>query len=92
MPLFQGAPFQTPLNVLVSYGQIQCKGRNEAIGIFPSVVMVKSDFIRRNKVVIGSFLILEGAGSIVFFLDQFWLWQVGRLIRIGIGVLLLRIK
>jgi len=38
--------------------------------------------------VLGGILILDAVLSLFLPADKFWLWQVGRLIRLGIGIVL----
>lgn len=46
--------------------------------------------LKKYKNPMGIFLVLDGALSWVFFSGQPWYFQVGRFLRLGIGLLLLR--
>ena len=45
---------------------------------------------KKYKNPMGLFLVLDGALSWVFFNSQPWYFQIGRIVRLGIGLLLLR--
>lgn len=51
--------------------------------------MKLKEFFRRYHFYMGLFLVADGLLSFLFFLQQPWYDQVGRLVRLGIGLILL---
>jgi len=41
------------------------------------------------KILLGLWLVLDGFLSMILVVDKYWLWQLARLIRIGIGVMII---
>lgn len=41
------------------------------------------------KIVIGIYLILDGVGSILFVKDKRVIWQIGRILRVVAGILVM---
>lgn len=52
---------------------------------------VGKSFLEKHSFWVGMFLILEAVGSILAFLSQPPIYHVGRVVRVGIGVGVLRL-